>query len=100
MVAGTLMLSSAAFIDQSIAARLGGGSVATFTYGTKFVSVLLAIGAMSIGTAALPHLSRMVALNDWQGLRHTLRTYSILIVAVSVPLALALMYYSTPLVRI
>jgi putative peptidoglycan lipid II flippase len=98
MVAGAFLMSSTLVVDQSIAAMLGSGSVSALNYGNKITAMLTSIGSMALGTAVLPHFSRMVAVNDWSGVRHTLRTYASLILLTTVPLALALAYLSEPLV--
>ncbi len=65
MVAGALLMSSTAIVNQSIAAILGSGGVAALNYGNKLVSLIVSIGALVIGTAVLPHFSWMVAAGDW-----------------------------------
>ena len=51
-------------------------------------------------TVIFPHFARMVATGDWPGLRHTFRTYSWLIVALTVPVSLLIGIFSTDLVRL
>jgi len=48
----------------------------------------------------VPYLSRMIALRDWTGCRHTLRTWVRLTALVSVPIAGLLIAGARPLVRI
>lgn len=98
MVAGSVLMGSTAVIDQSMAALLPPGSVATLNYGSKLVALVLGIGTMALGTAVLPYLSKMVAASDWQGLRHTLKTYSWLILTVTIPLTFLACLFSKPLV--
>ena len=100
MVAGTIVVGSSALIDQGMAGMLGAGSVSALTYGTKLVAVLLATGAAALGTAVLPHFSKMITLGDRASLRHTVKTYAALIVAVSIPVAFLLGWYSEPVVRL
>ncbi|MBI1744043.1 polysaccharide biosynthesis C-terminal domain-containing protein [Candidatus Acetothermia bacterium] len=100
MIAGAFLLGSTPLVDQSIAASLGSGSVAALNYGNKIVVLLLNIGTMALGTAVLPHFSEMVAVGNWTGVRHTLTTYTRLIVIVTLPLTLGLMYFSEPLIRL
>ncbi|MEE9218698.1 MAG: lipid II flippase MurJ, partial [Acidobacteriota bacterium] len=45
------------------------------------------------------HFSEMVVRADWTSLRHTLRTYTRLIVILTLPLTLGLVFFSEPLVR-
>jgi putative peptidoglycan lipid II flippase len=42
----------------------------------------------------------MVALADWGGVRHTLITYARLIILITLPLTMILIYFSEPVVRI
>ena len=89
MVAGAFLMSSTVLVDQAMAAMLGPGSVSTLNFGNKVVSFLLTVGsATALGTAVLPHFSRMVAQSDWLEVRHTLRTYVRLILLTTVPLTL------------
>lgn len=100
VVAGAFLMSSTALVDQAMAAMLGPGSVAALNYGGKAVSFVTVVGATALGTAVLPHFSRMVAQSDWLGVRHTLRTYVRLILITTVPLTLLCVYMSEWLVRV
>ena len=100
MLAGALLMGSTELINQSMAAMLEPGSVAAMNYGRKVVSLFIVIGATPLSTAALPYFSQMVASRDWSGCRKTLTTYSRSIVLVTVPLTLALVAFSHPLVKI
>lgn len=99
MVAGAILLTGAPLVDQAFAAALGAGAVSALSYGTKLVAVMLAIGPVALSTVVFPHFSRMAAVRDAQAIRQTLRTYSRLIVLVTVPLALALAASSESIVR-
>ena len=100
MVAGGFLMSSTNLIDQSMAAMLGPGSVSTLNYAGKVVTLILGIGSISLGTAVFPHFSRMVAVCDWAGIRYTLKTYTYLILLVTIPLTLILVYFSEPIVHL
>ncbi len=99
MVAGVFLMSSTSLIDQSMAAMLGPGSVSTLNYAGKAVTLILGVGSISLGTAVFPHFSRMVAVYDWAGIRYTLKTYTYLILLVTIPLTLILVFFSESLVR-
>jgi putative peptidoglycan lipid II flippase len=79
---------------------LPSGSVAALSYANKIVSLIVAIGATALTTAALPYFSHMVADADWAGCRHTLKRYTALVLATTVPLTLLLMALSHPLIRL
>jgi putative peptidoglycan lipid II flippase len=98
MVAGIFLVSGTSVVDQSIAAMLGSGSVSALNYGNKITALLTGVGSMALGTAVLPYFSRMVAVRDWSGIQHTLKTYTRLILLATIPLTLVLAYFSEPLV--
>jgi putative peptidoglycan lipid II flippase len=100
MIAGTFLMGSTAVVDQSMAAMLPGGSVAALGYGNRIVSAVLGLGATALSTAVLPYFSTMAAAGDWQGCRHTLKRFSLLVTAAAVPLTLTLIFFSRILVRL
>jgi putative peptidoglycan lipid II flippase len=102
---GPVLLSSAVasgglLVDQSMAAMLQSGSVSALAYAARFVNVVLALLAGAVSTAVAPYLSHMIALEDWTGCRHTLRTWVRLTALVSAPIAAALMLGSHWLIRL
>ena len=100
MFAGALLMGGTGVVDQSMAAMLPGGSVAALSYANKIVGAVLAIGGTALNTGAFPYFSKMVAGNDWPGLRHTLKRYSMLVVLATVPLTVLLAVLSKSLVRV
>lgn len=100
MVAGAFLMGGTTVVSQSMATMLGPGSVSTLAYGNKVTNLVVGIGAMAVSTAVLPHFSRLVAVEDWQGLRHTLGTYTRLLLIASLPVTLALIYFSEPIVAV
>jgi putative peptidoglycan lipid II flippase len=100
VVAGAFIMNCTSIIDQAMAATLGAGSVSVLSYANKIVAFTLGIATMALGTAVLPHFSRMVALNDHRGLRHTLKTYSRLILLAAIAFTAIFIYFSEPLVRL
>ena len=97
LVAAASLMSGTNLVSQSMAAMLSPGSVAALSYGSKVTNLMLGIGAVAVSTAVLPHFSRMVAVRDWYGLRHTLLTYSRWLLIVSLPVVAILIYYSEAL---
>ena len=83
-----------------MAAMLIAGSVSALVYANRFVSVVLTLLAGAISTAIVPYLSRMIAFHDWNGCRHTLRTWVRLTALVSVPITVLLIASARPLVRV
>ncbi len=100
MAAGALVLGGTRLVDHSMAAMLGPGSVSALSYGAMVVEFLLGLCSVPLGTAVLPYFSQMVTRNDWHGVRHTLKTYTGLILLLTVPVTGLLALFSTPLVRL
>jgi len=102
---GSVMLSAVVasgglLVDQSMAAWLPAGSVSALVYGSRFVSVIIALLAGAVSTAVTPHFSRMIALRDWTGCRHAVRSWVRLTALASVPLAAAMIVASHFIVRV
>jgi putative peptidoglycan lipid II flippase len=100
MVGAAFLMGGTAVVSQSMAAMLGPGSVSVLAYGNKVTNLFVGIGGVAVSTAVLPHFSRMVAEKNWHGLRHTLGTYTPILLVVSLPVTLALIYYSEPMVAV
>src|SRR5438128_1429578 len=75
MVAGAFLMSGTNLVDQSMAAMLAPGSVAALGYGNKVTALVSGTCTAALGAAVLPYFSQMVARQDWNACRHTLRTY-------------------------
>jgi putative peptidoglycan lipid II flippase len=102
---GPILLSSVVasgglLVDQLMAALLPAGSVSALGYANRFVSVVLTLQAGAISTAVTPYFSRMIAVEDWAGCRHSLRVWVGITALVSLPLAFVLIGGSQMLVRV
>jgi peptidoglycan biosynthesis protein MviN/MurJ (putative lipid II flippase) len=64
MLVGQLAMSFVGPIDQYTAARLGHNANATLGYAARLLSLLIGLGAASVGRAALPVLSDVQARGD------------------------------------
>lgn len=64
MLAAQALASSTLLVDQWLAAPLGPGAVSTLSYANRVLALLLGIGAMALGRAALPVLSQAHAAGD------------------------------------
>jgi putative peptidoglycan lipid II flippase len=95
-----LVAAGGLLVDQSMAAMLPAGSVSALVYGSRFVSVVVALGAGALSTAITPYFSRMIARGDWAGCRHSLRTWTALTAAVSIPVAAVMIAAAGPIVRL
>lgn len=98
--AGALVLSLSPIIDQAMAAMLRPGSVAALSYGFKIVTAVVALTSTVLSTALLPYFSQMVAKREWRACRRTLKVYSLLVLSGTIPLSIALIVTSRPLIRI
>lgn len=96
-VAGALLMSATGIIDQSMAAWLPPGSVSALGMGTKLSALVMSVGAMALSTTLLPHLSSLVARQDWNALRSLLRRVSMLILGITIPATAAMIAGSAPI---
>ena len=100
VAAGAAVMSNSPLVDQAMASMLGSGSVAGLMYGGKLVGAGLSVAAPAIATVIFPHFSKMVAAENWAAVRHTLRTYAGLILGAGTIVALLIIVFSAPLVRL
>lgn len=100
VAAGAAVMSNSALVDQAMAAMLGPGSVAGLMYASKLVGATLSVAAPAVATVMFPHFSRMVAMEDWSAVRHTLHTYARLILGAGAAVTILIIAFSTPLVRL
>ncbi|NEO74034.1 MAG: oligosaccharide flippase family protein [Moorea sp. SIO3H5] len=100
MIAGALLICSAAPIDQAMAAMLSPGSVSILNYANGLIASPINLMSIAISTAVIPYFSKMVASQDWQEIRGTLRYYLRLIFLITVPLSIILIVFSYPIVQV
>ncbi len=100
MAGATLLLSSSAVVDQSMAASLGTGNVSVLNYGNKLVALVLSMVAVSLSTVLLPRFSRLITAEHWDDLAQTIRGYTRLIVAASIPIVAILALLAEPMIRL
>jgi putative peptidoglycan lipid II flippase len=100
MAAASVLMGGTVLVDQAVAASLGPGSVATLGYGLKFITLATSLGSLALGTAVLPFLSRMVATKNWSELRSTVRTFSLLALLATLPVAVIASIFAAPLVSV
>ncbi len=100
MIAASCTISSTVLVDQAMAAMLGRGSVSVLSYGNKMAAVIVSVGSLALSSAVLPQFSRMAAAADWDGVKKTLRVYTRLILAVTIPAAVIFILLSRPIVNL
>ena len=100
LVAMTLVMTGSALVDQSVAARLGSGSVAALSYGTRLLGVLVVIGPTAMGTAVLPHISAAAVQAEPAALRRVFRSYGVFVLCVILPVTVGFIYFSEPIIRL
>jgi putative peptidoglycan lipid II flippase len=99
MIGGAFLMGGTYIVDQSMAAMLSPGSVASLNYGNKVVAFITGLAATTVGTAVIPYFSSIVAREDWAEARHILRRYLWLIFGLSIPATILLVGVSEPLTR-
>ncbi len=99
-VAGALLMSATTLVDQTMATWLSPGSVSALGFGTKLSAVLMSVSAIALSTTLLPHLSELVAREDWQSIRLLERRVACVILGVTIPVTVLLIVASHPIVRL
>jgi putative peptidoglycan lipid II flippase len=99
-VTGSLLMNTATIVDQSMAAMLSPGSVASLNYGNRVIALPITLITTALSTAVIPYFSKMVALEDWKNVRHTLNRYLGIIFALTVPLTGFLLLFSELIVQL
>lgn len=100
LAAASLVFSGTNLADQTVAARLGSGSVSALSYGGKIIALVMGVSATAVSTSVLPHFSRLVAVGEWQKLRSALKLFTLLILGTLIPAAVLISYFSVPMVRL
>jgi putative peptidoglycan lipid II flippase len=100
MVAGAALMSGTALVDQSMAAMLPSGSVATLGYAFKVPAAVLTMVTAAVGTVVLPHFSGMVATRDWKGMAAHVRRYAQIATLWTTLATVALIAASHPTIRL
>lgn len=100
VAAGSFVINFIDMIDQYSAGIIGPGNLSTLNYGNKFVLAVLGPASLAVSTAVLPHLSELVCEGDFVAARQIVKTYSMMILAVTIPLTLLLVVWSPTIVRV
>lgn len=99
-VAGAFLICSSGIVDQSMAAMLSPGSVASLSYGYRVIASPIGLISTALTAAVIPYFSKMVACQDWSGLSRTLKLYIKLIFLIFVPLMALMLIFSESIVRL
>jgi putative peptidoglycan lipid II flippase len=99
-IGAAFMVTGMPVVDQAFASSLGPRSNSLLAYGSKLVALVMTLGAGALGTALLPHLSRMVAAKDWRGIRRFIRSSGGMVMALSLTVTFLLIVMSNFLVRL
>lgn len=92
MLIGQIAMSFVGPIDQYTAATLGDNANATLGYATRFISLMLGVGAASVGRAALPVLADVTRRGDAVRARAIALKWSLMMVAIGLAVALVAMW--------
>lgn len=95
MLIGQVAMGFVGPLDQYAAAKLGPNAIATLGYANRLLSLLLGIGAVSVGRAALPVLADVQSRGDGQRARIMALKWSVVMVALG-GVAVALGWVAAP----
>lgn len=87
MLIGQIAMSFVGPIDQYTAASLGNNANATLGYATRFISLMLGVGAASVGRAALPVLADVMHRGEEARARAIALKWSLMMVGIGLIIA-------------
>lgn len=100
LVAGSSVINLVDVVDQYSAAAIGPGGVSALNYGNKLAAAVAGLAGVALTTSLLPHFSALVATGNLAAVKHIVKVYSTLILLVTVPAALLLIYFSPAIVSV
>lgn len=87
------------FVERLLASTAGAGDLAALGFATKLILAVGSIVAVSVGTVIFPTLAEQAVDESRGTLVHTVRRALILVVALSLPLSVAMIVAAKPIVR-
>jgi putative peptidoglycan lipid II flippase len=99
MLLGQGLMSLVNVIDQFFAARLGSGALSTLGYSTRVLSLVLGLGTLAIGRAALPVLSQAHA-EGRVGIKRIANQWAVLLFVVGVGAAIVAHWLAAPAIEL
>jgi putative peptidoglycan lipid II flippase len=100
VAAGGFIINFIDMIDQYSAGIIGPGNLSALNYGNKFVLAVMGPASIAVSTAVLPHMSELVCTRDFVAAKQILKTYSMMILAVTIPLTILLVVWSPTIVMV
>ena len=97
---GSIISQISPLVDQVFASFLPIGSISALNYALRLISVPSGVIALSVGRAAVPYLSRQVAMNDMKAFKETLRFYLWVMGIGTTLLSVFMLVLAHPLVQI
>lgn len=97
---GGLISQASPLIDTIFAASLTAGSISALNYSLKIVGVVSAVIFGATARALLPHFSRQASGEDLSGFKDTFRLYTWAVVISTGLMAVIVIVFAHPLVRI
>lgn len=100
LVVNGIVFGGLGVVDQAMAATLGPGNVSILAYGMMLVLPIVGVTSSALGTTMFPYFSRLAAADDWDGLQSSIRGYARVILAVTVPMTIAMIVLAPFMVRL
>ena len=70
LIIGGIFTNSIFLVDRNIASNLDAGAISTLGYATKIIRVVLLIGLGGLSVVALPKVSELIAIKDYNQLQN------------------------------
>jgi putative peptidoglycan lipid II flippase len=98
LVIGSMLHFGTEMVDQSMASRLGEGSISELKYGNRIVAMVFGVLTIPLSQVVFPKLVQLVESRNWSELQRVTRQMAICLLAISIPITAALILFSQPIV--
>lgn len=100
VIAGISVNQINILVDRTIASSLAVGGISALTYANKLILFLQGVFVMSLATVLYPQISKMVAKNNHEGVKTSIRESINVINIVVLPATLGSMILAEPIVKL
>lgn len=100
VIGGVVAMSAIAVVDRLMASRFPPGAISALGYADRVVQVPLTLIVTAVTTAAFPVLAQRAVAGDLPGLKHVLRTSTLLIAIILTPLVIVVMVRADDVVSV
>jgi putative peptidoglycan lipid II flippase len=100
LAGASFLATGSSLIDQAMASWLGSGAISQLSYANKITMMVLGIANVALTAVLYPHFAKLVAAEDFAGLRTIFRRYTIMLLLAGAIGAAILIAISGPVISV